>query len=418
MEPEVVPLGRQAYNRTYGRMPEVEVLNRFFEADPSNLENGAALLTRPVTAALLAAGAGPIRKLFSVPGAFNGDLFIVSGTGLFRWDGTTVSAISGVVGGDGQPEMAVAVGADYEHLFIADGLLLQLYRGTSRATGTLTLTPNTPPDIATQTLQLGSAYYQWAASLTGTPDGSSGDPFQVLVGSDDEDSLENMRKALNNTGVAGTDYSSTIAGPNTQVEALSSDATTLELRARERGAAGNSIATVVTGSDLAFGSATLTGGGSDVLNGISIPNGAGASSVASLDQFVAVVTANSQRWYFIKPAEITIEPLDFYNAAEEPDEIVAVRQVGDVFLFFGQSSVETWYLTGDLSPTGDPLLPLSGAAFSIGCVPGTIVKIKDFVMFVGTDNIVYRMAGSPEPLANNALSERIRIARRFERENT
>ena len=95
-----------------------------------------------------------------------------------------------------------------------------------------------------------------------------------------------------------------------------------------------------------------------------------------------------------------------------------MRQVGDVLLFFGQLSVETWYLTGDLSPTGDPLLPLSGAAFSIGCVPGTIVKIKDFVMFVGTDNIVYRMAGSPEPLANNALSERIRIARRFERENT
>lgn len=417
MEPETVPLGRQAYNRTYGRMPEVEVLNRFFEQDPTNLESGAALLTRPVTDALTAAGAGPIRKLFSVPGAFNGDLFIVSGTGLFRWDGTNVSAISGTVGGDGQPEMAVAVGSGYEHLFIADGLLLQLYRGTSRATGTLTLTPNSPPDITTQTLQIDTTYYQWAASLTGSPTGGSGDPFQVLVGADDEESLENMRKALNNTGIAGTDYSSTIGGPNTQVEATSSDATTLELRARDRGTGGNSIATVVTGSDLAFGNATLTGGGSDTLNGVSIPDGSGASSVATLDQFVAVVTSNSQKWYFIKPAEITIEPLDFYNAAEEPDEIVAVRQVGDVFLFFGQSSVETWYLTGDLTPTGDPILPLKGAAYSIGCVPGTIVKIKDFVMFVGTDNIVYRMAGSPEPIPNNALSERIRIARRFEREN-
>jgi hypothetical protein len=417
MDPTPLQLGKGAYERTYGRMPKVEVFNRFFESDPSNRESGAALLTRPVTKALLAAGAGPIRKLFSVPGAFGGDLFIVSDTNLYRWDGTTLTGITGTIGGDGEPEMCVTVGSDYEHLFIADGLLLSLYRGTSRATGTLTLTPSSPPDISTQTLQFGSTYYQWTNTLTGSPSGGSGDPFQVLVGADDEESLENMANAINSTGISGTDYSSTITTPNTQVEITENDATTLEVRARDRGTSGNSITTAVTGSHLAFGSATLTGGGSDILNGVTIPDGSGAASVASLDQFVAVVTAESQKWYFIRPAEITIEAIDFYNAAEEPDQIVSVRQVGDVLLFFGQSSLETWYLTGDLTPTGDPFLPVEGSAFSIGAVPGTIVKIKDFVMFVGNDNILYRYAGRPEPIINHGLAEQIRLAREFEREN-
>jgi len=417
MDPTALQLGKGAYERNYGRMPKVEVFNRFFEADPSNRESQAALLTRPVTKALLAAGAGPIRKRFSVPGAFNGDLFIVSDQSLFRWDGTTLTGITGTIGGDGAPEMFVVVGSDYVHLFIPDGLLLSLYRGTSRATGTLTLTPNSPPDIASQTLQIGSTYYQWAASLSGTPSGGSGDPFQVLVGSDDEESLENMLNAINATGTAGTDYSATISSPNTQVQATASDATTLDIRARARGTGGNAIATAVTGADLAWGNATLTGGGSEILNGVTIPDGSGASSVASLDGFVAVVTADSQKWYFVRPAEITIEPIDFYKAAEEPDQIVSVRQVGDVFLFFGQSSLETWYLTGDLTPTGDPFLPVEGSAFSIGAVPGTIVKIKDFVMFVGTDNILYRYAGRPEPIIKHGLAEQIRVAREIEREN-
>ena len=62
-------------------------------------------------------------------------------------------------------------------------------------------------------------------------------------------------------------------------------------------------------------------------------------------------------------------------------------------------------------------MPVDGRAYSVGAVPGTVVKIKDFVMFVGTDNIVYRMSGTPDPIKNNAMSERIRLARKFEREN-
>jgi len=416
-EPEELALGRGAFERNYGRFPPIVLFNRFFENNPT-APGGTALLTRPVTEQLTGAGAGPIRKLFWVPGAFNDDLFIVSGTNLYRYDGDNVTGITGTIQDNGEPEMTAVVGPDFEHLFIADGQILHLYRGTSRATATLTLTPNSPPDIATQTLQIGSTYYQWASSLTGSPDGSSGDPFQVIVGSDDEESLENMVSAINDAGTRGVTYSSTIGSPNTEVEATSSDATTLEIRARDRGSAANSITTAVTGSDLAWGGATMSGGGSDILNGVEMPELYTPVSLTSLGGFVVVVVSNSQRWYFIRPGEITIDPLDFYNAEEESDQIVVARQIGDSVAFLGETTVEFWYLTGDDTTTGDAWLPVDGQAYSIGCVRGTVVKIRDFVMFVGNDNILYKLYGRPDPTApNHGVSELIRAERTRQREN-
>lgn len=416
-EPQELSLGRGALERPYGRFPPIVLFNRFFEKNPT-APGGTALLTRPATKFETAVGTGPIRRLFWAPGAFNDDVFVVSGTTLWRYDGESATAISGVVQDNGVPEMAAVVGPDYEHLFIADGQLLSLYRGTSRATATLTLTPDTPPDINTQTLQIGSTYYQWASSLSGTPDGSSGDPFQVLVGADDEESLVNMQAAINDAGGAGTIYSETIGGPNTQVEATAVDATTLEIRARERGSDGNSITTVVTGDHLAWGDTTMTGGGSDVLNGVEVPELYTAVSVASLGGFVVVVCGNSQRWYFVRPGEITIDPLDFYNAEDEPDQIVSVRQIGDSLAFLGATTIEFWYLTGDDTADGDAFLPVNGQAYSIGMVPGTAVKIRDFIMFVGTDDQVYKLSGRPDPITpNHGISELIRAQRTLERES-
>lgn len=416
-EPERFPLGRGAFERKYGRMPPIDLFNRFFENNPTDA-GGTALLTRPATEALFSVGTGPIRKLFWVPGAFNDDLFIVSGTTLWRWDGTTRTAITGLVQGDGEPEMTAVVGPDFEHLFIADGTLLNVYRGTSRATATLTLTPSTPPDIATQTIQIGSTYYQWVASLSGTPDGSSGNPFEVVVGANDEGSLANMAAAIRDSGIRGVTYSSTIGSANVQVEVTEVDATTLSIRARERGTDGNSIVTGVTGADLAWGAATMAGGGGNTLNGVELPDLYAAKGVTSIGGFAIVICANSQRWYFVRPGEITIAPLDFYSAEKESDQLVTARQIGDVVAFMGLTTIEFWYLTGNVTAQGDAFLPVDGQAYSIGVVAGTVQKIRDFVMFVGTDDVVYMLSGVPTPTeSNHGISERIRLARAFEREN-
>lgn len=131
-----------------------------------------------------------------------------------------------------------------------------------KATGTLTLTPGA---IADDVVKIDTTYYQFAADpTTGTPDGTVGNPYLVDVGVDDAGSLANLRKAINATGVGGTDYSVEITTAHATVEATASNATTLSARALTAGTAGNAISTTVTatgGADgLAWGATTLTGG--------------------------------------------------------------------------------------------------------------------------------------------------------------
>lgn len=133
-----------------------------------------------------------------------------------------------------------------------------------KATGTLTLTPG---EIADDVVRIGAVYYQFAADpTTGTPTGLVDAPYLVAVGASDTIALANLRKAINATGVAGTDYCEEITAAHATVEATASDGTTLSARALSTGTAGNSISTTVTGNDgLAWGAVTLTGGYSSVV---------------------------------------------------------------------------------------------------------------------------------------------------------
>lgn len=133
-----LPLGTGTYKRTTAGEPEIALLNRYFEQNPTNRKEQASLLARTGTTKLSDFEGGLIRGNFSKAGLFNGDLFVTSGENLYRYatDGTK-TLITGVVNGSGTPSIAWQKGIGYERLFIADGLLLQYYEGGSRATGTL-----------------------------------------------------------------------------------------------------------------------------------------------------------------------------------------------------------------------------------------------------------------------------------------
>lgn len=416
-----LPLGQQSYERQYGRMPQIKLVNRFFEDNPTNRAEQISLLTRPGTRFQKQVGSGRIRKLFWQEGAFGDDVFVVAGTSLYRYDpeADTVEQILGTVQGDGTPDMAVVVGPGFEHLFIADGLLFQVYTGTGFATGTLTLDAvSGGPNIASQTVRIGSVYYQWTSSSVdaGTPDGSSGAPFLVATGGDDAGSLENLASAINADGTPGTTYSTALTGQNTIVSAVA-EPTFVEVTSRTTASSNNSVATTVTGTELSWGNSTLAGAGVETLTGVAMPDGRAASQVSSLNGFALVTESNAQRVYFVRPGEITIEANDFFSAEDEPDEIVTIRQVGDTVAILGQNSIEFWYTTGDTSPGADTFLPVSGRVFSLGVLPGSVVRIRDTIMFVGTDFKVYSMSGQPEPLEpNHGISERIRRAQAAQRE--
>lgn len=404
-----VPLGRGAFNRTFAQEPEIDLLNRFFEENPTNQVEGAALLARPGDTFFTSMGVGPIRLIAHQPGVHNGDLFVVSGDTLFRFDGTILIAISGTITGSAVPSITFVAGPGFQHLFISDGATLQFYDGEAAAKGTLTVSGGNI--VATDVVEMDGVHYEYTAGSVdlGTPLGTLADPFLVALGASDTDALANLVKALNNSGTPGTDYSTAITAPHTTVEGVQSDATTMDVAARTRGTGGNSITTTETGVNIAWGAVTLEGGGAQSLNGVVTPDDVAIVSLATLNSFVIAVVANSQRFFWLQPAAITIDALDFAEAEAEPDEIIQVLRIGDSLYFLGQSFTEVWYATGD---DLDPFLRQQGLAFSQGTLAGTAVAIRTQISLIAEDGIAYQIAGGPQRFSNHGIEERIRKAQK------
>jgi hypothetical protein len=120
------------------------------------------------------------------------------------------------------------------------------------ASGTLTVSDDFDD---TETCTIGAKVYTFQASLTNV-DGN------VKIGANVTATMLNFKNAINLTGVAGTDYA-TLMTEHPAVVAISSNATTLVVRAKVNGTIGNHIATSETGGEHAWGAAFLAGGTGD-----------------------------------------------------------------------------------------------------------------------------------------------------------
>lgn len=411
-----VPLGRSDYRRGVADEPDIKLVNRYFETNPTNQIDQVALIARPGLRKWLEVGDGPIRGLGSQPGSFDDALFVVSRDKLFRIDpDETVTELgSGIFGTSLRlyVDMAITarIGGTPEYLFLAAGRSLWIYTDSAKASGTLTASGAISSG---DEIKIGSTYYQWTSGDVdnGTPDGSSGSPWLVALGSDTEGSLDNMRLAIEAGGTAGTTYTSDLT-EHPDVEAPASDATTLAVEAKEDGTAGNSIATTVeTGTKLSWGDTTLTGGGSADLSTVSVPDNLGVVSVAFISGFVICVVAQGQgfngRFYWINPGETRIDPLNFATAERAPDPVWSVRAVGDQFWLFGSNSTEVWYPTGEAQT---PFRRVQGRLFDRGIWQGTDATIRDSTLAVDREGVVYQVTDAPRRVSTPGIEERIREA--------
>jgi len=396
-----IPLGIGAYSRPYGKLPEIRMENRFFEKNPVGAEQ-VALLSRPGTALFLEVGEGPIRKLYSQEGVFGGDLFIVSGDALFRYDGIVVTEITGIVQGGGFPVMTSVAIPGWEALFVSDGVTLQYYEGESRATATLTATAVADADEVT----IDGVVYRFTAGDVddGTPAGSGAEPWRVKLGGTLYASCMNLYAAISNTGTPGVAYSTVLVEhPSVMPRGLLE--TAFDVVARVGGVAGNTIAVSETGAGTSWSAATLEGGGGHALHESTVPDDIGIVDLATLASYVICAEAASRRFFWIRPGEVNIDALDFSSAEAEPDEIVNLLVAGDQLWIFGQSSTESWYASGNAD---QPFLRSQGRAFSQGVISGTVARIQDTIVVVGQDRVVYRIAGGPERISHHGIEELLR----------
>lgn len=411
-----LPLGVNAYNRASAAEAEIKLINRFLEANPANLEEHIALLTRPGTRAF-AYAPGSVstqapRGLYSRPGLFNGDLFAVTGPNLWRIDAATgaTTAISGTLSGAGRPYVTWDKGTGYERLFISDGVKLQHYDGGTHASGTLTASA----PITNQVIEIGGQYYSWNTFVdTNSPNGTAAHPWLCNPGTDP---LLNLSIMLAFGGQSGVDYSTALPGPNDQVTAAVSGgppATQLVLTAVDATTLGNGITTsVYSGTGLAWGGAMLSGGGIQSLSQVVVGTGEGIGALATLNHFILCAVSGSQKVFYLRPGATTLSVLDYLNKESNPDPVVDIVTVGDVAMVMGEGSIETWYATGD---NLNPILPVKGRTTARGVIAGTAVNVKDDLVVVGSDGIVYTVMGGLQRISTHGIEERIRRLIRAEK---
>lgn len=148
--------------------------------------------------------------------------------------------------------------------------------------------------------------------------------------------------------------------------------------------------------------------GTTALATIATPDSIPMSSLDVFNGYVLCVQKDSDRFYWIQPGEVIIDPLDFATAERFPDRVIQVRTVGDEFWLLGEKTIEVWRATGD----GDaPFQRIEGRRFDFGIFGGTAIRLKDTsVIVVADDGTAYHISGSPEVISNNSVAELTRDA--------
>jgi len=184
---------------------------------------------------------------------------------------------------------------------------------------------------------------------------------------------------------------------------------------------GNGVPQIAIRSDGVFicdGSAfQYYDGVTTALQTIATPDNVGIVSIDILAQNVLAVVSNSQRFYWVLPGEFVIDPLNFAEAEQLPDEVIRVRVVDDVAWLFGNTSSEQWYANAAAANTSQAFVRQEGVAFSQGIIEGTDVEVDSQVIAVGDDGRVYLVTGgAPRRISNHFIEEQIRLALAAERD--
>jgi len=208
--------------------------------------------------------------------------------------------------------------------------------------------------------------------------------------------------------ITGPVYSPTLGGPHPAVTAsFDAEAGTMTVTARTDLAAGNAIEVTSSSSNVTWDGTTLHGGGAHGITGIEVPDGLPPVSVAVLKSHVMIGIGKSDRFYWLQPGSLEIDPLDFATAESQPDDVISVITSGDNAWFVGEGSTEVWYATGNSST---PFAPVGGRVFDQGAIAGTVVNIQGIVFLVGRDHMVYAVGGSAQRISNHGVEEEIRKA--------
>lgn len=131
-----------------------------------------------------------------------------------------------------------------------------------------------------------------------------------------------------------------------------------------------------------------------------------AGKLLFLNGHTLICETNTQRFHWILPEALTINPLNFAEAEFAEDIIVDVEKLSGRIYFFGGKVIEVWYLSGDDLA---PFVPVPGLLYNVGTVANTVVKIPNVeqCLFLSSTGKVLTV-GETKPLSTPAIERVIK----------
>jgi len=162
------------------------------------------------------------------------------------------------------------------------------------------------------------------------------------------------------------------------------------------------IAGVDNGIVIAAGDLFLVNGGG--FQSIAFPDGAPVSSVAYFGGYTFASRADSRRIYYtLDPT--TWDGLDYVSAEQSTDPVIGLAIGVDQMSVFCGSHTEFFYLTGDADA---PIQRVQGKVFDKGArTRNAICNFDNTIVWVGSDNIVYRVGNQPDRISDHGVEQAI-----------
>tara|TARA_R110000744_G_scaffold314268_1_gene421326 strand:- start:2399 stop:3775 length:1377 start_codon:yes stop_codon:yes gene_type:complete len=132
-----------------------------------------------------------------------------------------------------------------------------------------------------------------------------------------------------------------------------------------------------------------------------------ASTVTYQDGYFIFDRKGTGQFFISNLLDVTFDALDFATAEGQPDPLVAVLSDHREVFMFGTETIEVWYNSG---AADFPFERNQGAFVEKGCgARYTVAKQNNTVYFVGSDLMVYQMAGyTPIRISTHAVEKTLK----------
>jgi hypothetical protein len=170
-----------------------------------------------------------------------------------------------------------------------------------------------------------------------------------------------------------------------------------------------------------FGTFVVSGGGLYFIKPdltclkIETPDAEPVSSISSLSNYLLLSIKDSNKFYWIRPGEQTVDPLSFASAEASSDWIVKLQAISDELWILGKTSSEVWAPSGD---SDAPFIRISGRVYNSGCltsaaVSHTVINGNSSLVWV-TDTYEVKMTqGLPITISNEYITDSLKKSQQF-----